>query len=339
MYPFSKKLRQVGERALLRSLRPYFSPAGHRLLIGSREDDDGAVWRNESGIVVATMDTMVEGLDFQMGWPRFTFRVLGRRLMAINLSDLAAMGATPRHALVSLCLPGRLAVSEVKELYRGISEQARRYGCTIAGGDLSGTDGPLTLTAALYGMIPPDRRPLRRAGARAGWAVAVTGVLGRPAQALDLLLAGKTPRTAAQRRWVKAFYDPVPRVEAARMLQMTGVRVAGDISDGLYREIERIIQPAGLGAQLDADQMPLDVDIKRVREHAWAGGLMESEDYELVCAAPLAILEAAAVRLRRHLDLPLAIIGRLTRKPGIRITVDGRTVSIPSLGAGYQHFR
>ena len=282
---------------------------------------------------------MVEGIDFRLEWPGLTFRAIGRRLMTINLSDLAAMGAQPRHALISLALPGRLAIADVTDLYRGIAERAQQYGCTVAGGDLSGTDGPLVLTAALYGTIAPGSRPLRRTGARAGWALAVTGRLGLASAGLALLLEGKRPRTTAERRFVKALYDPQPRVEAAKILQVMGVRVAGDISDGLYREIERIAQPAGLGATVEADRMPLDPDLRRLREHAWAGGLMESEDYELVCAAPRKLLEAARRRLRERLKLNLSIIGSLTREAGIRVGVDGRLVSIPSLGAGYDHFR
>ena len=288
---------------------------------------------------MATIDPMGEGIDFLLDWPGLTFRMVGRRLMSVNLSDLAAMGAAPRHALISLALPGRLEVADVTELYRGIAERARQYGCTVAGGDLSGTDGPLVLTATLYGTIAAGSRPLRRAGARAGWALAVTGRLGLASAGLALLLEGKRPRTRAQRRWVRALYDPQPRVEAAKILQVMGVRVAGDISDGLYREIERIAQPAGLGATVEADRMPLDPDLRRLREHAWAGGLMESEDYELVCAAPRKLLEAARRRLRERLKLNLSIIGSLTREAGIRVGVDGRLVSIPSLGAGYDHFR
>ena len=308
-------------------------------MIGAREDDDAAVWKADRGAVVATVDSMVEGIDFRLEWPGLTFRLLGRRLMSVNLSDLAAMGADPGHALISLCLPGSLALRDVTDLYRGISERARQYGCTVAGGDLSGTDGPMVLTAALYGTLPTGRRPLRRSGARAGWALGVTGVLGRAAAGLGLLLAGKSPRTAAERRWVRSQYDPSPRVGAGQTLAESGIRVGGDISDGLYREIERIAGPAGLGATIEADQMPLDRDLRRDRDHAWAGGLMESEDYELVCAAPRAVLDAAQRRLWRTERLTLTIIGTLTPEKGIRIRVDGRLVSIPSLGSGYDHFR
>src|SRR4029077_20823405 len=99
-------------------------------------------------------------------------------LMAINLSDLAAMGAEPRHALVSLSLRGTLAVADVGRLYRGIAEQAHRYNCAVAGGDLSGTLGPLTLTATLVGRLGSARAMLRRGGARPGGGIGVTGRRG-----------------------------------------------------------------------------------------------------------------------------------------------------------------
>src|SRR2546430_134037 len=255
-FPFSKTLRRVGERGLLQSLKPFVSPAGRRLLIGARENDDAAVWRSEAGAVVGTIDTMVEGIDFRLDWPGLTFRAIGRRLMTINLSDLAAMGAEPRHALISLALPGRLAIADVTDLYRGISERAQQYGCTVAGGDLSGTDGPLVLTAALYGTIAPGSRPLRRAGARAGWALAVTGRLGLASAGVGFILPGKRPPAADRRRFVQTLSHPRAPGEAAKILQGMGGRVAGDINDVLYREIERIAQPGGLGATVESDRNP-----------------------------------------------------------------------------------
>jgi thiamine-monophosphate kinase len=307
------------------------------LLIGAREDDDAAVWKAEPGLVVGTTDTMVEGTDFRSDWPGLTLRLLGRRLMSINLSDLAAMGAQPRHALISLCLPGALSMADVTELYRGISERAQQFECTIAGGDLSATTGPLTLTAALYGVIRPGTRPMRRLGARPGWALAVTGVIGRAAAGRVWRRRGQTPRTPAERRWIMAQLDPAPRVEAGQILSESGIRVAGDISDGLYREIERLLEREGLGAMLDADRLPLDADIRRGHPDAWSSRLMESEDYELICAASPAALRSAGQRLKRRYGLTLTIIGEVTREPGIRARVDGRLRPITS--HGYEHFR
>jgi thiamine-monophosphate kinase len=318
----------VGEQGILRSLRPYLSRAGGDLIVAA-PDDDAAVWRTRAGLQVSTVDTMVEGIDFRPSWPGFHFRLLGRRLMAINLSDLAAMGAQPRDALISLCLPPTLPLESVRDLYRGIAEQGRRFGCAIAGGDISAIEGPLVLTAVLTGMIPAGRRPLRRSGARAGWQIAVTGTLGNAALGLRALERHQVP----QRRWVKALLDPEPRVQAGLILSASGVSVAGDISDGLFREVARIAQPVRLGAVIDVAALPID---RRGKGAPGLADLGRSEDFELICAAPPHRVLAAAARMRRDLRLPLTVIGRLTLKSGIRIMEQGKEHQVDVLG--YQHF-
>jgi thiamine-monophosphate kinase len=292
-------------------------------------DDDAAVWRAPAQLQVATIDTMVEDVDFRVSWPGFDFLALGRRLISINLSDLAAMGASPRHALVSVSLHSFLPAKSVARLYDGIWRQARRYGCTVAGGDISGTSGPLVLTAALFGKIPRGSRPLLRSGARPGWGIAVTGRLGDAALGLQLLEAGKRPVSRSERRWVKALLDPQPRLEAAQVLRRAGVRVAGDISDGLFTEVEKIAGAAGLGARLEQAAFPSETRDWRL--------IGSSEDFELICAAPLSTLEAAAVPLKKETGLQLTVVGRLTAKSGLRLNADGREVDIK--GLGYEHFR
>jgi thiamine-monophosphate kinase len=299
--------------------------------------DDAAAWQARPGIDVATVDTMVEGVDFRLTWAGFTFRRLGHRLMAINLSDLAAMGAMARFALISIALPGSTRLPDVRKLYQGIAGAGKRYGCRIAGGDISSTSGPLTLTAALVGSVSRGRSLLTRTGARAGWQLAVTGRLGAAALGLMLLEApSRLPVTPSEtRRWTRAILEPVPRLEAAQVLAGAGVRVAGDISDGLYREVARIAFPAGLGAEIDARALPLDSGMQRLERGWWA--IRESEDFELICAAPPAVLKRAADRLRRRLRLPLTVVGQLTHKPGIRVLDNGREHVIEP--AGYEHFR
>ena len=284
------------------------------------------------------MDTLVEDIDFRRRWPGFDFRVLGRRLMTINLSDLAAMGATPRYALVSLALPRTLSTSAVDRLYAGIAQQAQRFHCAIAGGDLSATRGPITLTATVFGEVPKGRRPLTRHGARAGWRIAVTGWLGSAAAGLKLLEAGRRPATAAERRWIRAQLEPVPRLEAAQVLQGAGVRVAGDISDGLHREVVKIAEPAGLGAELWADQLPIEPSLKQARgAAAWRLAVSGSEDYELVVAAPPRLLESAARALRSATGLRLTEVGKLTRDPAITLVRNGRRLQVKD--GGFEHFR
>jgi thiamine-monophosphate kinase len=283
--------------------------------------------------VAATTDTMVEEIDFRLEWPGFDFRRLGRRLIAINLSDLAAMGAEPRYALVSISLRGTLAVADVRRLYRGIAEEAHRFGCRIAGGDLSGTLGPLTLTAALVGRLSSARAMLRRQGVRPGWLIAVTGRLGGAAAGLRLLESGATPGSAVERGWVSAQLDPVPRVAAGRALVDAGIAVGGDISDGLHREVERLVEPGRLGATIEIDRLPLARGLKRKQ---WPLAVTDSEDFELICAAPRARLEAAQRALER-IKLPLTVIGVIDSRPGIRLKNGARIERLKD--AGYEHFR
>jgi thiamine-monophosphate kinase len=295
-------------------------------------DDDAAVWRGDP-LVAATTDTMVEEIDFRLEWPGFDFRTLGRRLLAINLSDLAAMGAEPRYALVSISLRGTLPVADVRRLYRGIAEEAHRFGCRIAGGDLSGTLGPLTMTATLYGRLRSRRAMLRRKGARPGWLIAVTGQLGAAAAGLRLLESGVKPASAVEHRWVSAQLDPVPRIAAGRALVDAGITVGGDISDGLHREVERLVQPQRLGATIDIERLPL---ARGLRHKQWALAVNDSEDFELICAAPRARMTVAQRALER-IDLPLTVVGEIEARPGIRLKNGTRFERVRT--AGYEHFR
>jgi thiamine-monophosphate kinase len=290
------------------------------------------VWRGDP-FVVATTDTMVEEIDFRLQWPGFDFRTLGRRLVSISLSDLAAMGAEPRYALVSLTLRGTLPVADARRLYLGIAEQARRFSCVIAGGDLSGTLGLLTLTATLIGRLDSPRSMLRRQGARPGWAIAVTGTLGGAAAGLRLLESGRGPANRHEAAWVTAQLDPAPRVVAGRLLVDSGIGVGGDISDGLYREVERLVEGTRLGATIDVTRLPL---ARGVRPKEWALAVKDSEDFELICAAPATRI-AAAKRVLERIDLPLTVVGEIEARPGIRLRNGARLETLK--GAGYEHFR
>lgn len=292
-------------------------------------DDDAAVWRGDR-LVVATTDTMVEEIDFRLSWPGFDYRLLGRRLMSINLSDLAAMGAEPRYALVSLALRGTMGAGDVHRIYRGIAEQAHQYGVALAGGDLSGTLGPLTLTATLVGRLPGGAVFLRRQGARPGWQIAVTGAIGAAAGGLRLLESGEPATSRRDRALVRAQLDPVPQILAGQLLVRAGVRVGGDISDGLYREVERLTEGGGLGATIQIDALPLAGGVD------WMTALRDSEDFELICAGPASVVDSAGLQLKKH-GLALTAIGRIDREAGVRLRHGGQPVTLEA--AGYEHFR
>lgn len=276
---------------------------------------------------------MVENIDFRLGWPGFDLRLLGRRLVSINLSDLAAMGAEPRHALVSLSLRASTLTEDVDRLYAGIAEQAHQFRCTIAGGDLSETLGPMTLTATVIGRLASSSGVLKRDGAQPGWQIAVTGTLGGAAAGLRLLEAGRRPTTPKERAWVRAQLDPQPQVAAGRVLVASGIRVGGDISDGLYREIQRLVEPSGLGAILEIGALPLAPGLEAKQ---WPLAVKDSEDFQLICAAPRSRLKPAQAALRR-IGIRLTAVGQVDRQPEIRLRDGQRSVRLPK--AGYEHFR
>jgi thiamine-monophosphate kinase len=174
---------------------------------------------------------------------------------------------------------------------------------------------------------------LRRQGARPGWAIAVTGTLGGAAAGLRLLESGRAPATRNERGWVSAQLDPTPRVIAGRVLVDAGIRVGGDISDGLYREVERVVEGTRLGATIDVQRLPLARGIHRKE---WALAVKDSEDFELICAAPAARI-AAARRVLERINLPLTVVGTVEPRPGIRLRNGTRMERLE--GAGYEHFR
>jgi thiamine-monophosphate kinase len=185
----------------------------------------------------------------------------------------------------------------------------------------------------VIGRISSPTRILRRDGARPGWQIGVTGTLGGAAAGLRLLETGRRPAAAADRRWVRAQLDPQPRIDAGRALVGAGVRVGGDISDGLYREVQRITEPSRLGATIGIRQLPLASGLNASQ---WPLAVEDSEDFELLCAAPAARMASAKTALRR-LGLPLTVVGQIDREPGIRL-LDG-THLVRVRRPGYEHFR
>ncbi len=281
--------------------------------------------------LVHTIDTLVEGVDFDRRWT--DLRTLGRRALAVGLSDIAAMGGDRAQALVSLCLPPTANVEEVDGLYAGLREMADLTGTQLIGGDLSATSGPRVITVALVAQADPAA-VLLRSGARPGWAVAVTGRLGGAAAGLRELQAGGVP---AHPTWVARFLDPLPRLREGRVLASAGVRVAGDISDGLLRELERFAEESGTGADVELARVPVERGLPEAFADWPAMALTAGEDFELVCAAPDEVLHAAARLLASAGLAPLTVCGRLRTDRLIRV-LDPAARPVPISRMGFDHF-
>lgn len=309
-----------GEFELLE--RYFFRPVRDPAVLVPAGDDAAVV--DPGGPIAVTIDTLVAGVHFPAACPA---DALGHRVLAVNLSDLAAIGAEPRWATLALTLPAA-EPAWLEALAGGLFALADRFGVTLIGGDL--TRGPLTLTLQLSG---PVGTPLLRGGGRPGDDVYATGTLGDAAAGLAAITAAAPDPGGTLRR---RFLFPEPRVAEGRALAALA-HAAIDVSDGLVADLGHVARASGCGAEVDVDALPLSdalVDaagLERARELALTGG----DDYELCFTAP----PAAAARVQdalAALGTRVTRIGRLTGGGRVEWRLAGRPVTVA--GAGYTHF-
>ncbi|WP_313953161.1 thiamine-phosphate kinase [Accumulibacter sp.] len=309
-------------------IRRYFSKPTPSAVLGP--GDDCALLAPSSGSELAiSTDMLVEGTHFL---PDTDPRQLGWKALAVNLSDLAAMGARPRWALLAGSLP------EAREAWlaafaEGLFACAARYGVELVGGDT--TRGPLNLCFTVLGEVPAGQA-LRRDGAQPGDDLWLSGQPGLAALGLAQL-QGKTslPEVLAQ-RCLAALQQPTPRVELG--LRLRGIaHSAIDVSDGLLADLGHILERSAVAAEVLVGQLPclpLGADPVLARECQLSGG----DDYELVFSAPLSKRPVLAA-LAAELDLPLWRFGRITGAAAACLTVlDENGQSLPIDGKGFDHF-
>jgi len=288
--------------------------------------DDCALLQVPEGQQLAvSIDTLVEGVHFVAGSDPES---LGHKALAVNLSDLAAMGARPAWVTLALTLP--LADADwLAAFSQGFAALARQTGVQLVGGDT--TRGPLSISIQVHGFIGIDGA-LRRSGAAPGELIAVTGHLGDAGLALQQQLAG-TPRTPLWQRLER----PLPRLAAGQSL--VGLASAAiDISDGLVADLGHICRASGVGASLELSRLPLSPAVHEQVQGSgdWSLPLSAGDDYELCVTVPAADWGAAAQRVTAAGDV-LTRIGVIETEPGIRCrTADGGLVR--PLEDGYQHF-
>jgi thiamine-monophosphate kinase len=281
--------------------------------------DDAAAFRARPGEdFVVTQDVLVEGRHFELRW--FTGRELGWRLAAVNLSDVAAMGAQPRFALFSLVLPRNLDPRYVKDIEKGIVSHLARYNATVIGGNVSGTSGPLTCDLTLIGAV--GRGEMWRRRARAGDAIVVVGWLGEAAAGLDLL---KWPSGTTHKRLVGAYKKPKPLVGAVRVLRgEAAVHGAIDVSDGFSTDLSHVCTASGLGCDVDASRLPVSKVLARFCEDRrldplrWV--MRGGEDYALILGVAQRRAIAVCRKLEKSLGVPARVVGRFTKDGRRHIT-------------------
>ena len=304
--------------------------------------DDAALLDPGPGmLVVATVDVLVEGLHFLATIS--TPEEIGRKALAVNLSDLASMGAEPCWALVSLLLPPSLEVGILDGIYAGLRSEAQRYGVAIVGGNISATDGPLAIDVVALGRCPHGAQ-VTRAGGQPGDLLLVTGSLGAAAAGL---LAARDPKRAEgaaqslRQQARSAMVTPTPRVEAGRALASGRLVTAMvDISDGLAADLGHLCERSEVGAELDAARIPIAPAAMEIAPRYGRDPLMLAlyggEDYHLLCALSPDRRDEALAALRAVGCAPV-VIGRLTApEDGMAMRHEDGSIQ-PLAATGWDH--
>jgi thiamine-monophosphate kinase len=319
--------------------------------------DDAAVLSLPRGAhTLVTTDLLTEGTHFRSAYtPGF---LLGRKALAVNLSDIAAMGGVPISFVVSLGLPRSIPLAYAREIVRGLIDAARRAGTPLVGGDTCAAR-VLFVSIALLGAVEPGGE-VRRGGARAGEGLYVTGSLGAAAAGLALLRrglrlapGGGTRRSRAGRvapaggarsravvKVMRSHLDPVARLEAGRALGLSRLATSMiDLSDGLSQDLPRLCRASGTGAVVEEAAVPVAAAARRAlgSGKALRCALAGGEDYELLFTARRGSDEVIG-RLARRIRLPICRIGEIVpRSRGVRILgTDGRYRPLARMG--YEHF-
>ena len=293
--------------------------------------DDAALLAVPAGQELAVaIDTMVEGVHFPVGTPAAD---IGWKALAVNLSDLAAMGAAPAWALLALTLPSA-EVAFVEAFTAGFAQLAQLHRLALVGGDT--TRGALTISVAVHGLVPPGQA-LTRAGARIGDAVLVTGTLGDAAGGLQLIQQKQAREDAPAAYLIERLQRPVPRVAAGIVLRGRA-NACIDVSDGLLADLGHICASSRVGAVIDAASLPLSPTLLQrfgesaSRELALSGG----DDYELCFTVPAQTLAAVQADLAQ-LGCIATRIGSIVEGDGVVLRDrDGRQLS--SARQGWDHF-
>lgn len=279
---------RVGELALVRRIRELIEEARAGSAAELGPGDDAAVLEAQAGRLVLTVDGQLEGVHFERDW--LAPDTLGRRAVAVALSDIAAMGADPAWLLAALALPPEVEIGWVEELVRGLAGAGADNGALLVGGDVTCRPGGVSIVVTAGGSLPQERRVLRRDQAREGDDCWVSGSPGLSRAGMDLLSAGAPAGDGSAARAVAAYRDPQPRLKLGAGLGREDFRCAAmDISDGLALDATRMCEESGVALHLDTDLL-IDAELSAVAAGlgvdplplALGGG----EDYELLFATP-----------------------------------------------------
>lgn len=322
------KVSELGEFGLIELFDKILGSPGDEVLVGI--GDDAAVWRTDDQIQIATTDALIENVHFTLS--NTSWRELGWKALAVNLSDIAAMGGRPRYALVSLGLPGDTEVESLVELYEGMAELARLFNVAVIGGDV--VAAPLVMLSPA--VIGTAENILTRSAAVARDQIAVTGLLGASAAGLVVLQRGLKfdEKTVSALR--EAHVKPHPRLKEGQILMRNEVKAAIDISDGLVSDLAKLCKASGVGARLFADDIPIHPLVRTAfNEDSLNLALSGGEDYELLFTGSMEVI----AKVKGLMPCPVTVIGEITSyEPGTVRLFDEHGNEVKLEREGWEHF-
>lgn len=325
------KLAELGEFGFIGTIaaRAAGSP-GVTIGIG---DDAAATLPTPGMSLLTTADLLAEGVHFNRDWS--DPHTLGRKSLAVNLSDIAAMGGIPRYALLSLAVPEDLPLEFLDSFMTGFLDRARQFDVALIGGDTSASRGGLFVNVTLMGEQYPERI-VTRGGAQVGDLICVSGTLGDSALGLEALRRGERLPGALARH-----LDPEPRVELGLALAAAAIPTAMiDVSDGLIADLGHLLRLSGCGGRVEIAALPRSTEYReacgRFGKDPYALCLGGGEDYELLFTLPAPMLDEAR-KLGDATGAPVTVIGGIVTEPGLYLAApQGGEYNAPI--KGYDHF-
>ena len=332
------KVSELGEFGLINLIRGSIAryknsrqASWQKVLVGI--GDDAAAWQSDDPVQLATTDTLVQDIHFDLNV--IHWEELGWKALAVNLSDIAAMGGIPKYALLSLALPGELEVKDIAKFADAMVQLARKFGVTVIGGNIA-TAPNVVITVTVIGCSG-GKAMLKRSTACSGEQIAVTGYLGLSAAGLEMLKGKLISDPEKIKILRQAHFKPIPKVREGRILVKQGVRTAIDISDGLVADLDHICESSRVNARVKIEQIPVHpvvaANFLNYQELALYGG----EDYELLFTAD----EATVTRTKQALNCPVTVIGDITEEklPTRVAVIDSKGNLISYKRGGWEHFK
>jgi thiamine-monophosphate kinase len=328
----------LSENELIARLADIFGAAPPEVALGIA-DDCAALDLGGPDYLIWTVDTLVEGVHFDLA--STSLSLLGRKSLAVNLSDIAAMGGKPAYALLSLGWPPGRDLAGALEFGEGLAACARDFEVTVIGGDTVSSTLGVAVAVTVLGWVPKNEM-LRRSGAKAGDLICVTGTLGESAAGLEILRRNLDVAPSLREPLVRAHLDPQPQVAAGRLLAQAGLATACiDLSDGVATDLHHICRWSGVGARLAAENLPMSPGVKAVARLVGQDpeelALQRGEDYQLLfTSSPAQASRVPEIFTQAGLEAP-SHIGEIG--PGREVVlITGKKEKIISAG-GYDHFR